>query len=338
MVADSPLKNVVLPDFRNLGVMLRVALMAESMNLVTAMAAVSDLSETFSVMAGRSVYFEPSLLVILLALYVGSPRLRRLPYRFGYLAVLGIVVLTAILWSLLYVAIAEPSDAASWGRSGLMALMLGAGILFYFNWRYRVLSPAIVEARLMALQARIRPHFLFNSLNTVLGLLREDPKRSEAVLENLAELFRALLAESRTLVPLSKELELAKAYVDIEVMRLGDRLQVQWQTANAPMDALIPPLVLQPLVENAVYHGIERREGGGLLSVVVFEKDHALTLVVRNPCKVEDEGRPGNRMALSNIRERLALHFDAEAKMSSFRAGEDYVVQIRIPCKYGHTD
>jgi two-component system sensor histidine kinase AlgZ len=252
-------------------------------------------------------------------------------------AVVGVALVSAFGWLVAYRYASSNQVDLSWAHAGFIALVLTGFILFYFNWRYRVLSPAIVEARLMALQARIRPHFLFNSLNTVLGLLREDPRRSETVLENLAELFRALLAESRTLVPLAKELELARAYVEIEMIRLGSRLQVQWQVANAPMDALVPPLVLQPLVENAVYHGIERTDGGGILNVVVFEKDETLTMVVRNPCKAEEAGRPGNRMALSNIRERLALHFDADAQMSSFRAGDDYVVQIRIPCRYGHT-
>lgn len=338
MAVNSPLKAVVLPDFRNTGVILRVLLLAEGANLVTAMVAAPRLTQTFQVMAARWLLFEPALLLTALALYAASPRLSRLTYRFGVWAVLGIAVSTAFVWDHLHRAILSQMNEDLGIRPILFALMLASGALFYFNWRYRVLSPAIVEARLMALQARIRPHFLFNSLNTVLGLLREDPKRSEQVLENLAELFRALLAEPRTLVPLAKELELARAYLEIEMIRLGPRLQAHWQVANAPMDALVPPMVLQPLVENAVYHGVERHDAGGVLSVVIFEKDEQLTMVIRNPCKAEEDSRPGNRMALSNIRERLALHFDAEAHMSSFRAGEDYVVQIRIPCRREHQD
>jgi two-component system sensor histidine kinase AlgZ len=292
-----------------------------------------DLSQGISVLVGRAAFFEPTLFFILGALIALSPRLAGLPYRQGAMAVVAVAISISAAWLLLVKIVTNAPVEVGYTRVAFVTSVISGIILFYFNWRYRVLSPAIVEARLMALQARIRPHFLFNSLNTVLGLLREDQKRSEAVLENLAELFRALLAEPRKLVPLAKELELVRAYVEIEMIRLGPRLQVQWQTANAPMDALVPPLVLQPLVENAVYHGVERSENGGLLSVVIFEKDEQLTLVVRNPCKAEEESRPGNRMALSNIRERLALHFDAEAHMSSFRADEDYVVQIRIPCR-----
>ncbi len=338
MAEETPLKKVLLPDFRNLGVMLRIVVIAEAMNVMAAFVQGSGLGQSVSVFVAHSPYFEPTLLLVLGGLYALSVRIAKLPYRQGVLAVLGLAMAVAMLWRLILGVIMSDPVELGMGRVIVVTGTMSGIILFYFNWRYRVLSPAIVEARLMALQARIRPHFLFNSLNTVLGLLREDPKRSEAVLENLAELFRALLAEPRKLVPLAKELELVRAYLEIEMIRLGPRLAVQWQIANAPMDALVPPLMLQPLVENAVYHGVERSEGGGELSVVIFEKDDKMTIVVRNPCKAEEEGRPGNRMALSNIRERLALHFDAEASMSAFRAGDDYVVQIRIPCRREHHD
>jgi two-component system sensor histidine kinase AlgZ len=338
MSATTPLKTVVLPDFRNLGVILRVIVLSEGMNLMAAYVQGLSLAESFGVLATRGICFEPILLLILSGLYYFAGKISRLSYRQGVVAVFCVTSAATLGWMMLYRALASTPVNIGYTRALVVTWGMTGIILFYFNWRYRVLSPAIVEARLMALQARIRPHFLFNSLNTVLGLLREDPKRSETVLENLAELFRALLAEPRKLVPLEKELELVRAYVEIEMIRLGSRLDVQWQIANAPMDALVPPLVLQPLVENAVYHGVERSEAGGTLSVIIFEKDEQLTLVVRNPCTVEDEGRPGNRIALANIRERLALHFDAEAHMSAFRADQDYVVQIRLPCRREHHD
>ncbi len=336
MAAETPLKKVVLPDFRNLGVILRIVVIAELMNFMSAFVQGDDVGQMVAVLAGRASVHEPILLFTLALLAFLSPRLARFPYQWGTATVVTCVIGITLAW-VTGRRIVSGLDVGNL-RSMLLAAMVSAIILFYFKWRYRVLSPAIVEARLMALQARIRPHFLFNSLNTVLGLLREDPKRSEAVLENLAELFRALLAEPRTLVPLEKELELARAYIEIEMIRIGPRLQVQWQVANAPMDALVPPMVLQPLAENAVYHGIERSEAGGVLNIIAFEKDDYLTLVVRNPCSTVEADRPGNRMALSNIRERLALHFDAEAHMSAFRAGEDFVVQIRIPCRREHHD
>jgi two-component system sensor histidine kinase AlgZ len=222
-------------------------------------------------------------------------------------------------------------------RVAAMALVLSAAVLFYFNWRYRVLSPALSEARLFALQARIRPHFLFNSLNTVLGLIRAEPRQAETVLENLSELFRALMSESQILVPLAKEIALAKAYLEVEAIRLGGRLSVNWQCQSAPQDALVPPLMLQPLLENAVYHGIEPAEAGGEVNVTIFAKDKHIHLVVRNPVCPGRERRSGNRMALNNIRERLDLHFDADASMRYYEAGDEFVVQIRMPYKHGQS-
>ena len=130
-------------------------------------------------------------------------------------------------------------------------------ILYYFHLRNRALSPALTEARLQALQARIRPHFLFNSINAVLSLIRPEPKRAEAALEDMADLFRVLMADNRDLSTLEREVELTRQYLNLEQLRLGERLQVEWHIDNMPGEALIPPLVLQPLVENAVYHGIE---------------------------------------------------------------------------------
>ena len=133
----------------------------------------------------------------------------------------------------------------------------------YFHLRARALSPAIVEARLQALQARIRPHFLFNSINAVLSLVRSEPARAEIALQDMADLFRVLMRDNRDLAPLADELELCRQYLELEQLRLGERLTVDWNLKSMPADALVPPLVLQPLLENAVYHGIEPSSDAG---------------------------------------------------------------------------
>jgi two-component system sensor histidine kinase AlgZ len=201
----------------------------------------------------------------------------------------------------------------------------------YFNLRNRALSPAISEARLQALQARIRPHFLFNSLNAVLSLMRSDPKRAELALEDLADLFRVLMGDNRDLVPVDTELKLCRQYLAIEALRLGDRLQVEWHLENAPKDALIPPLVLQPLIENAVYHGIEPGAEPGVISINVFHVRKELHMVIKNPYRKDGAHHGGNKMAVGNIRERLALHFDAEASMQMRVYENRYEVHIIVP-------
>ena len=136
-------------------------------------------------------------------------------------------------------------------------------MLAYLALHLRAYSPALAEARLQALQARIRPHFLFNSLNAVLALIRSDPRRAERTLEDLADLFRALMSDGRSLVRLADEISLVERYAAIEQLRLGERLRMSWDLDQAPVDALLPPLVLQPLLENAVYHGVEPGTGIG---------------------------------------------------------------------------
>ena len=204
-------------------------------------------------------------------------------------------------------------------------------LLAYFNLRERALSPALSEARLQALQARIRPHFLFNSINAVLSLIRKEPQRAEATLEDMADLFRVLMADNRELTSLTREIELCRQYLGIEQLRLGERLQVDWQLDAMPRDALVPPLVLQPLLENAVYHGIEPRSEPGTISVHVYAERDELHAVLRNPYREASDHHAGNRMALANIRERLALHFDAEATLATKVADDIFQVRIVMP-------
>jgi two-component system sensor histidine kinase AlgZ len=208
----------------------------------------------------------------------------------------------------------------------LAALLLG-----YFHLRSKALSPAITEARLQALQARIRPHFLFNSLNAVLSLVRSDPRRAERALEDLSDLFRALMSDTRQLAPLEEEIALTRAYLNLEELRLGERLKVVWFIDKMPSDALIPPLVIQPLVENAVYHGIEPHRESGEISLNIYRSQDMVHVVIRNPYAGEGNHHVGNKIAMANIRERLSLHFDLDATLKSELLGAVYQVHITLP-------
>ena len=219
----------------------------------------------------------------------------------------------------------------SFARVAFFVLFVTGVILAYFDLRARAQSPAIAEARIQALQARIRPHFLYNSINAVLSLIRSDPKRAERALEDLADLFRVLMADNRALTPVANEIEIARQYLAIEELRLGDRLRVAWRVEAMPADALVPALLLQPLVENAVYHGIEPIQAGGEIAIEVAARGEELLIRLTNPFRASGEHHAGNRMALANIRERLQLHFDAEASMQSRVAGDLYEVTIRLP-------
>ena len=328
-------KGVLLPDFRNAGVIFRAVALAEALRFLLAYLIAGNVAAAYARILANSLVFEPALLLDILILYLLAPRLLTLPYRLGVFAVLLVSAGAATAWLFVQGLNNQEMGLPGLDFTAITAMVLAFTILAYFNWRQRTLSPAWSEARLMALQARIRPHFLFNSLNTVLGLIRAEPRRAEIVLENLSELYRALMSESSVLVPLESELDLARAYAEVEAVRLGERLDVEWRCQNAPMDALVPPMTLQPLVENAVYHGIEPLPSGGKIKVGIFAKDGQLNLIVRNPFKPDQPRHGGNRIALDNIRERLDLHFHAEARMRVYESGDEFIVQIRIPYRHG---
>ena len=165
----------------------------------------------------------------------------------------------------------------------------------------------------------------------MLSLVRSDPRRAEHALENMADLFRALMSNASQLVPLEDEVALTRAYLELEQLRLGDRLQVSWHIHKMPGDALIPPLVIQPLVENAVYHGIEPQPEGGEISLNIYRSTDMVHIVVRNPIATDASHHKGNRIALANIRERLLLPFDLDAQLKLEPLGAVYQVHIVIP-------
>lgn len=330
-------KSPSLPDFRNFGVVLRVVVVAESLRFSVLLATEpGGLSGAFSGFVLQGVLFEPVLLTVTGFLACVSPALLRRTYRCGVMFVLSVVPLLALAWhAALGWALSAPMGDPF--RVVWVALATAGVVLFYFNWRHHRLSPAWAESRLMALQARIQPHFLFNSLNSVLSLVRDEPRRAEEMLHDLSDLLRALLADSRSLVPLQHELTVARAYVAVEGVRFGPRLRVRWLCDAAPGDALVPPLLLQPLVENAVRHGVEPCVDGAEITVEAYEDGGYLTLFVRNPVPPPGRGiqaSNGNHMAMDNIRERLDLHFDAEARFKTYTSSEgEYVVQIRLPVR-----
>ncbi|MGZ8266795.1 MAG: sensor histidine kinase [Burkholderiales bacterium] len=319
-----------LPDFRNLGILLRILLIVNVLALSAAILQAPTLAASWGMLLDISAVVQPLLIVTLLALVALNGFLRRLPY---YLGVGSVAAIALAVCALLVVLItADEAEIAPLLQRYVVLVLLTVGMLLaYFDLRARALSPALAEARLQALQARIRPHFLYNSLNAVLSLIRQDPKRAETALEDLAELFRVVMGDNRELSPISREVELCRQYLELEQLRLGDRLKVAWRIDNMPPDALVPPLVLQPLVENAVYHGIEPRVEPGEISIDIYAARNQLHAVLRNPYEKQGYHHAGNRMALENIRERLQLHFDAEATVDT-RVGEDmYQVHIVLP-------
>ncbi|NND60824.1 MAG: sensor histidine kinase [Gammaproteobacteria bacterium] len=219
-------------------------------------------------------------------------------------------------------------------RNVAISGIVGALMLRYFyvahQWRRNVQMEA--RSRIQALQARIRPHFLFNSMNTIASLTRTDPEIAEQVVEDLADLFRASLAEGKQLVYLREEFEMARIYERIEQLRLGDRLQVEWKIDELPMRALIPGLTVQPLLENAIYHGIEPLPDGGTVTIEGRTEGERIVISIMNPVGRDVPRRTGgNQMALQNVAQRLELAFGGQASLDIEATDDDFCVTLRLP-------
>jgi two-component system sensor histidine kinase AlgZ len=218
-------------------------------------------------------------------------------------------------------------------NAGITFVVTALALRYFYithEWRHNVELQA--RARVHALQARIRPHFLFNSMNTIAALTRSNPARAEEAVQDLADLFRANLNEKRNEITLAEEIDVARTYQRMEQLRLGDRLRVEWKVDSLPSSALVPGLTLQPLLENAIYHGVEPRPDGGVVTVTGEFNKGMITIVVRNPLPAANlTMRDGNRLALANIKERLDLMYGDRATVKAGRFDEEYIVTLRFP-------
>jgi two-component system sensor histidine kinase AlgZ len=223
-------------------------------------------------------------------------------------------------------------------RNVSIGVIVSALLLRYFyvssEWKRTIELEA--QSRIRALQARIRPHFLFNSMNTIAALTRSNPAQAEQAVEDLADLFRANLSDARQRIRLSEEIEVARVYERIEQLRLGDRLKVRWETAGLPMDARVPSLLLQPLLENAIYHGVERLPHGGEVLIEADCKEQTIRLEVSNPVAqnsgaIDMAEREGNKLALDNIRQRLQLAWPDRSSVKVEHGNDSYRVTLTFP-------
>ena len=221
-------------------------------------------------------------------------------------------------------------------RHALIALIMSALLLryFYLQSQWRSQKQAELKARIESLQARIRPHFLFNSLNSIASLIAVDPPKAEQAVLDLSDLFRASLAKPGVLVPWSEELELAQRYLSIEKYRMGERLQLDWQVDELPARLPIPQLTLQPLLENALIHGIQPRIEGGLVRVEGDYREGIFQLCVSNPYDPGIDNKPsrGTQQALRNIEARLAAIFGPQARLIVERRDGRHFTCLRYPC------
>jgi two-component system sensor histidine kinase AlgZ len=342
---DPRLDAFYIPDFCATRMVFAVVLIGELVALTLALARPD--APFLTELAGISMFLQ----------WLGLTNAALLCYSRRWLAKLTVPQSSVAVFALILVNTVLISEAALWLGSAFGAvggsappsehwsfLLRNAGIavivtallLRYFfvthQWQKHVRAEAL--SRIQALQARIRPHFLFNSMNTIAALTRSNPKRAEEAVEDLADLFRATLRDSHSPLRLKEELELTRIYQRIEALRLGNRLDVRWDVAALPMRAFVPGLTVQPLLENAIYHGIEPLESGGTVVISGKVVDGEVELVVSNPVALNaatGEQRSGNRLALDNIRQRLDLAYGGRGSLEVTQEPGRYQVTVRFP-------
>jgi len=322
------------PDWCNLGWTLRIVVAINLLYFCVAAAEAPSTAIWLDQWLRLAMLVEPVLIASLLICCLARQFAWRLPDRAQFAIVLLVPPLLTIAAEALLGPILPTRSLSMW-RDAVFALMIAGTVLYWARLRERAYSPALAEAQLQALQSRIRPHFLFNSLNAALGLIRSDPRRAETLLEDISDLFRVLMRDSRERVPLGNEVDLCKQYLAIEKLRLGDRLESTWTVDAGATQALVPSLLLQPLIENAVHHGIEPSASAGTISIDITRTGRTIDIVIVNPWHGDEvaERTRGNRIGLDNVRQRLALVHDLEASIDSTVRDGRYVVHVRLPAE-----
>jgi two-component system sensor histidine kinase AlgZ len=335
-----------LPDLCRLTRMATMLAVAELVVLLIALAPDGGADWTFSRFASASLFALWLALAVSVLLCVARARLSRLPRALGGLLALALAALVAALGAALLYLIDRnlqtgmvPGDVTvrrfAAGSAAITAVVVATVLPYLYAidaWRTQVRASARAEAD--ALQARIRPHFLFNSMNTIASLVRQDPALAERAVLDLSDLFRAALGAGDQPSTLAEEVDLAERYLAIEQLRLGPRLQVRWEREEPlPWGQPLPRLVLQPLLENAVLHGISRLPAGGLVEIALRQRDGELQVSVRNPAPAprEHDALAGAGHAQASVGQRLAYAYGKRAGMAGGWDGGYYRAELRVP-------
>ncbi len=316
-------------DACHVGVVLRAVLFVEAVVAIGAMfGAVNavDWLTRLSLLTGGAL---PATLAWLIVTCSLKTLLARLPANAQFAAGVAMGALAG-LYGCGVLALVGLADPMPWLASACSGAMLAALLVMALVLRARGTTPAATTARLAELQSRIRPHFLFNTLNSAIALVRAEPAKAEALLEDLSDLFRQALVDQGESVSLAQEIALAQAYLAIEQVRFGERLQVEWALDESASTARLPPLLLQPLVENAVCHGVEPSATGASVKISTRRSGNKVVIKVTNTVPA-GEGEAGHGVALNNVRERLNLLHDVQGQFKSGLKDGVYQVRIEVP-------
>ncbi len=334
-----------LPSFCDVRMVFAVVVIAQLLAFIITLVSPGVMQNAWGNLGLISLFMQWIALTSAAMLCVCRPMLARMGNRVAaavsYLLVLLVTAVVSelafwlMLASTMFPEISVDLHATFLLRNLTISTVIAAIVLRYlyvqFQWRQQLKAEA--RARIQALQARIRPHFLFNSMNTIAALTRSAPEAAETAIEDLSDLFRASLNNSQQQATLAEELTLARRYLSIEALRLGERLAVEWHMDGVPLTTVLPPLILQPLLENAIYHGIERLPEGGTIQVDGDCRDGFVTIAISNPVLSGAAGEQpaGHRIAQENIRQRLQIIFGDSASLVSTLTAGVYKVVMHFP-------
>ena len=326
LARPEPQANALVFDACHVGVVLRAVLFVEAVVAVGAMFSAATPVDWLARLALFTGGALPATLVWLIAACSLKTVLSRLTNAAQYLAGALLGALAGLSGGAM-LALGGLHEPVSWVACAFSGVSLAAVLVAALALRAKAITPASTTARLAELQSRIRPHFLFNTLNSAIALVRAEPAKAETLLEDLSDLFRHALIDQGQSVSLGDEIALARRYLAIEQVRFGERLQLEWSIDVQANAALLPPLLLQPLVENAVRHGVEPSAVGARVRISTQQRGSRVVIKVTNTVP-EGPGEPGHGLALTNVRDRLALLHDVQGQ---FQSGlKDGVFQVRI--------
>ncbi len=337
------LERFFLPNFCDVRMVFAVVVIAELLAVIITLVSPGVLDDPWGNLGMISLFMQWIALTSAAVLCLCRSYLSRLGNTpAAIVSYLMVLVVTAIVSELAFILmmrselfpdVTADQHAVFLLRSLTISTVIAAIVLRYlyvqFQWREQLKTEA--SARVQALQARIRPHFLFNSLNTIASLTRSAPDVAETAIEDLSDLFRASLDNTHEQTTLGDELTVARRYLNIESLRLGERLSVAWDLDDLSLETLVPPLILQPLLENAIYHGIEPLPQGGIIHVAGHNRDGNLEIVISNPVAGVSTRKSGTRIAQENIRQRLQIAFGANADLVTSQNDGVYTVTLKMP-------
>ena len=343
MTERDPPQFLWFPNFCRLPIVFGVVLIAQLVAIITVVPQLGTTDNFWEHLSQVSLFVQWVALLCAGSLCGLRSVLTRLPIGLGLaaawlvvLAITGIGTLGAN-WTganLALVSAGTRSTTEVLASNLAIAGLVAAAALryFYVQQQWRASVEAEAESRIRALQARIRPHFLYNSMNTVASLIRSRPEVAERTVEDLAELFRQILTQRKPTVSLGEELQTARRYLAIEELRMGERLTVNWQVDALPRDVSVPPLIVQPLVENAIYHGIQPLSEGGEVKIVGWQSNGYWFVSIDNPKATQPASYgEGNQIALDNIRQRLAHRYFGNAKLQIQSTESRFLVTVQVP-------